>query len=749
MKQSLKHGGVAVLGLTAVLTLSACGSSENPAFGSGRTAPSTAKACASGADDFRALSLPSQLTPRPGPAVLYAEAPTAPQLENTGVWQAPPILISGASAYRCGEFIYQDWLFDDHGAAGAHDPTDPQEPTAFLFSPKAGTLTYPRDPVYANNAADLLEFRIKPLAGATAFRVSVNTLLDAQRLAFTIALGEDEANADWPASAGVSSPASLFLQVHGDQAQLLDAASGERLAPAPQVRIDTLRRQLEVQVPHAAWNPQRETVRVAIGVGLWDIDTGQYPQPSVQAGTHSPGGASALGAALFNLGFRSSEPLPEFNAASGRTIGDAAVLGKAQAHWWRERAQADALALGDASPFYAQVDFAKLADGVNDESGVPQHGFMNRIFASRFSFGQGVDYLSECGGVSASRPCDGTLVGQLQPYTIYVPEKPEPAEGYGLTLLLHALSANLNQYAGSRHMRDLGERGDGHIVMTPAGRGPDGFYFDVAEADTFEVWQDVARHYRLNPDRTVMGGISMGGIGSFRLAPRYPDLFARIMPVVAGASDYSELLPSLRNVPVMLWASSLDELQPLSTTEAAVGDLTDLGYRIDSYLFTTWDHLTPSTNDYYPQGDAFFGDAEVPRNPPQITYVLRPAEDEARVDVIADKAYWLSDLRLRDEALGSGRIDARSEGFGLAEPAVLTVATSQGVHSGGNMEPAPFIRRHQDWAAPAAVPPANRLHIVARNIAQVRVHTQRAQLACGAELRIDSDGPIDVVLEGC
>lgn len=736
------------LALAATLVLSACGNSQTPAFGGGATA-AAAKACTSGSDDFRAVSLPGHLTPRPGPAVLYAEAPEAPQLENTGIWQAPPILISGASAYRCGEFLYQDWLFDDHGALGAADPGDPQEPTTFLFSPKAGTLTYPTDPVYANNAADLLEFRIKPLADATAFRVSVNTLLDAQRLAFTIALGEAQTNADWPAAAGVSSPASLFLQVHGDQAQLLDAGTGQALSPAPQVRVDTLRRQVEVRVSHTAWHPQREAVRVAIGLGLWDTGAAQYQQPATQAGPHTPGGASALGAALFNLGFRSQEPLPEFNASSGRTIGDAAVLGKAQAHWWRERAQADALALGDASPFFAMVSFAKLIDGVGDESEVPQHGFMNRIFASRFHFGQGVDYLSECGGISAARPCDGTMVGQLQPYTVYVPEKPEPADGYGLTLLLHALSANLNQYAGSRHMRDLGERGEGHVVMTPAGRGPDGFYFDVAEADTFEVWQDVARHYRLNPDRTVMGGISMGGIGSFRLAPRYPDLFARIMPVVAGASDYSELLPSLRHVPVMLWASSLDELQPLSTTEAAVGDLTDLGYRIDSYLFTTWDHLTPSTNDYYPQGDAFFGDAEVPRNPPQITYALRPAEDETRVDVIADKAYWLSELRLRDDSVGSGRIDARSEGYGLTEPEVLAVITSQGVHSGGNMEPAPYLRRHQDWAEPATVPTANRLHIQARNIGQVKIHMDRARLACGAELLIDSDGPIDVVLEDC
>src|SRR6266700_5526968 len=55
---------------------------------------------------------------RPGPAILYAPPPRAPQLENApgGPWHAKPILISGTTAYREGEFLYQDFLFDDRGA---------------------------------------------------------------------------------------------------------------------------------------------------------------------------------------------------------------------------------------------------------------------------------------------------------------------------------------------------------------------------------------------------------------------------------------------------------------------------------------------------------------------------------------------------------------------------------------------------------------------------------------------------------
>src|SRR3954453_7387610 len=158
---------------------------------------------------------------RPGPDLLYASAPDAPQLQNNGVWKAAPILVSGAEAYRDGEFLYQDFLFDDHGGTGSgDDPNDPFDQVANMFSPKHGTLSYPTDTAtYATNAADLVELRVKPLADATAFRVTLNTLKVADKTAFTIAIGESPTPVPWPHGAGVVSPAKLFLTVHGSSAE--------------------------------------------------------------------------------------------------------------------------------------------------------------------------------------------------------------------------------------------------------------------------------------------------------------------------------------------------------------------------------------------------------------------------------------------------------------------------------------------------------------------------------------------------
>ncbi len=155
--------------------------------------------------------------PRPGPDILYRPPASAPQLENRGIWRAAPILISGASAYRQGEFLYQDFLYDDHGAhGGSRDPGDPRTGEDSFSAPN-GTYTYPTNPVYANNAADLVELRVKPLANATAFRITLNTLKDPASVATTIAIGGSAQPRNFPHGANVRAPAALFLTVHGLQ----------------------------------------------------------------------------------------------------------------------------------------------------------------------------------------------------------------------------------------------------------------------------------------------------------------------------------------------------------------------------------------------------------------------------------------------------------------------------------------------------------------------------------------------------
>jgi hypothetical protein len=703
---------------------------------------------------FASASLPSVGSgPRPGPDILYAPPTNAPQLQNTGVWKAPPILISAASAYRDGEFLYQDLLYDDHGARGARDPGDPRLKVSEEASAPFGSYTYPTDPVYAGNAADLVELRVKPLPDATAFRLTLNTMKGADRTAFTIAIGGTPgASRELPHGANAKAPADLFLTVHGEYADLLDATTGQT-AGSPTAKVDLVRRQVDVRVPHTDWDPGASTLRLAAGVGLWDAATGSYLLPGASATATTPGGAGGLArpTAIFNAAFRASEPFqgPDFSVLTGAT-------------YWRDRAQGFALRQGDLGPFSVQVDFAKLAAGADDDmpgqpGGVPQSGPMDRILASSFETGQGLDYSTTCAPGTLPVSCKGELRGRLQPYAIYVPSKPQPAAGYGLTLLLHSYGGNYNQYASSRNQSQLGDRGAGSLVVTPEARGPDGWYFDHAGADVFEVWADVARHYPLDPDWTALSGYSMGGYGTFKLASQYPDLFGRAQTTV-GPSGFTvasastrEQVDSLRNIPILMWAGGSDQSVPPADTQAQADRFDALGYRYEFDLFTSAIHILLAFNDQYQPAADFLGSARVDRNPAHVTYVYNPAMDFPDAGTAAGHAYWVSRVLLRDAAAngGRGRVDVRSEGFGLGDPVPSDTAHGSGTLAGGALATLQYASQSRSWGSAPPAPLANRLVVDATNVSTLTIDPRRARVGCDATIALTSDGPTKVRLAGC
>ncbi len=673
--------------------------------------------------------------PRPGPDILYAAAPVAPQLSNAGPWRAEPILVSGASAYRDGEFLHQDFLFDDRGARGDADSDDPW--SGIAYKPHAGTMTYPDDPAYANNAADLVEFRVKPLPTETALRITVNSL-HPTATAFIVAIGSSAKPVQWPYRAGVASPASLFLTVHGPWARLSNAA-GATVGPAPAVNLDIERKQFDVRIPHAAWDPGRGTVRLAAGVGLWNPSTGSLSAPLADRTTMRPGGAAANGAALFNVAFRGNEAMPDPHGNAAAVLVDQNKNPK----MYRDLFQARALAKGDVSSFFANVDFAKLAAGRRDDSRVPTTGPLNRIAATHHAFGQGFDPTKACGRQPVA--CEGVLRGQLHPYSLYVPRKPSPPTGYGLTLMLHSLYENHNQYTGTNYQRQMGERGAGTLVVTPGSRGPDGDYTDALEAETFDVWADVARHYRLDPDWVAVTGYSMGGGGVHRLMARYPDLFARGM---AGGAvpirDQGTYAASLRNNPLMTYIATGDEGTSPPFQQKYLAEMNDRGYRYFFRSFPASEHLKLQGNDEYAEAASFLGSHRVDRDPMHVTYTVDPGLDYPALAVVADHAFWVSGLKLRNRASGArGVIDVRSDGFGLADAVSRRGDPSVGVLRGRNGAE-PYFDRSQVWDAPKPVPARNRLVIRATNIASVVIDARRARVSCRPELVVIADGPLDV-----
>ncbi|HEV7677859.1 MAG TPA: hypothetical protein VGQ42_04775 [Candidatus Dormibacteraeota bacterium] len=686
---------------------------------------------------------------RPGPPILYAEPATAPQLTNTGPWDAAPLRVSGAHAYVDGEFLYQDFLYDDSGANGRiADPND-KRPSNDTFSGRTGTYSYPADARYMGNAADLVELRLKPMASGTAFRITLTELKDPSLVAATIGIGTpSSASHAFPYGANVNGPADHFLSVHGGSADYDGAA-------VP-VSFDQKRAQITLTLPHALWNPGRSVARLTAGAGLWDSTTKTYLKPSQQSSATTPGGSGILTtpAAFFNVAFREAEThasTPHPTSPVPPTVSCA----------WRECLQAAALAGNDIGSLHDDVDFAKLAEDVTDRSGVPTTGSIDRILSSHWDFGGGVTYAGASNQVSPAG-YKGEYQGQLQPYNLYIPKNFQRDTAYPLTLLLHSLSANYNQYMDSNNQTGFGERVKGSIVATAEGRGPDGWYYDSAEADTFEMWADVAGHYRLDPTRTTLTGYSMGGYATYKLGTRYPDLFARdfvtvgppadgiwtgppgVVPATGGDQTNTYfMLESLRWTPILIWHGTNDELVPADGPQLVAKRLDDLKYRYEIDTFPGYDHFAFAIADNYTWPTTFLGDSTVVRNPPRISYAVNPTMDFAGVGVVADHAYWLSGLRVRDTSTPTkalGKVDVTSEAYCTGD------APASGTQVGAGVAATPYVSRSQTWGAAPAAPCADTLDITATNVSRIVVDAVRARVDCNVAINLTSDGPTEVVV---
>ena len=342
-----------------------------------------------------------------------------------------------------------------------------------------------------------------------------------------------------------------------------------------------------------------------------------------------------------------------------------------------------------------------------------------------------------------------------------------------MTLLLHSLSANYNQYTGTRNQSQFADRAVPSIVITPEARGPDQFYQGLGGADVFEVWADVARLYALNSAYTEITGYSMGGMGTFKLGAEFPDLFARAQPTV-GYEPNADVLASMRNLPVLMWNNSGDELVNATDYTQTATKLSSLGYRyaLDVYqpcasslcsaLFP--DHLELAVNDQFAPAAAFLGSAQVDRNPSHVTYVVDGARNYTQYGINGDHAYWVSGLTLRSQSHTAsngdpeGQIDAVSHGFGVGDPvasggagpvAVGLGTPTPGTLSGGNMGDLHYLGFSQTWGATPKAPRSDAVDVNATNIATAAIDVARARVDCNAKINVTTDGPIAITLLGC
>ena len=698
---------------------------------------------------------------RPGPSLLYERPPEAPQLANRAPFRAKPLLVSGTDAYRGGEYLYQDYLFDDRGADTV-EGSGGQRDSAASFSPTSGNVFYPTADRFGGNAADLVELRVRPTRGAVLYRVTLNTVKADDAAIVGIGIDTDRsggAPVEWPGGAGVTSPGlDRFVTAWGTGGRVFrrDPGTGELVPDHSRDRVDVsisrARNQMTIRVPRSVMDPGRATWRYVAGVGLRSASNGFKPvRQGAPTATEPGSGDPNEGApAVFNLAFRfgepqGSRPRPGYEPNVG--IGN-----------WFESEQARLLkrpaplVAPSTAGFRADVSFARLADRLRGDIR-PQRATQARILSSS-------QRLAE--GFRDRFPAYG---GRLQPYLVHVPPSARPRRPQGLTFSLHSLGGTYTQYSvfNPTQLRQFGDERD-NLVVTTLGRGADGWYMDEGEVDFFEVWRDVAAHFRLDSERVALTGHSMGGYGSYRLGVLYPDLFGRsfttVGPPARGgwippappfdpdlrrttpATNSNRLLENARWVPYMNWVTLMDDLVPYAGPRAQQRRFERLGLRSQLWTFPG-EHGTLATLDEWEAAKRFLGSARVKRAPSRVNHALMPATFRASLGLGHDHAYWVSDLRARNKGANPGadlaraEIDARSLAFGQGDPRTAPVTSANGGR------PAPSMVEGTRWTGIERQEPRNALEVRLENLERATIDGRRARLSGRRRLRvrIAADGP--------
>jgi len=124
--------------------------------------------------------------------------------------------IGGQSGYDAGEFVYQDWLYDDEGAATRVPTTGMQKQWGALSKP-TGSFRYPTDQArYGANAADIDQIRFRVSRRSLLVLVHLNTLLVPDSTVVTLVFGTaGSPSRPWPYAAHISTPGDVAVTAWG------------------------------------------------------------------------------------------------------------------------------------------------------------------------------------------------------------------------------------------------------------------------------------------------------------------------------------------------------------------------------------------------------------------------------------------------------------------------------------------------------------------------------------------------------
>jgi hypothetical protein len=659
-------------------------------------------------------------------------------------WQGAPTNIAGRTTTDFGEYIYTDWLYDDHGPD--LDGTPSQPVFRAQLAPVRGDYTYPENARrYGYNAADLREVRLAADRRKLHVLIALETMKVANAAVVQVALDTDASNKTsapggrWPDGPGITTKGpEHFITTSGNSAHLIGPGGTRRLKSVANLKQNAI----EVDVPLNALGKLAKRPRIWTVVGLND-GKGRFAQQSEGA------------TAVFNAGFRHFESYPEPGGDVNRFVGGS----------WSETRQAAVLATGDITQFGSSFNFGKLRRHASNHPKPLPPGKYVRIFRSKKDYGEGIALKQEnnTGGNPAPE-----FKSRYQPYALYIP-KGYRAKGRRnvLTLNGHSLDCSYTEYytVSPNQLRQLGDQRRS-IIVTPLSRGSDTWYIDAGLIDTIEAWKDAVRHYRGDRERTFITGYSMGGYMTYRLGLLMPDAFSKAsvyvgppayqlwpypLPPVPGdrytaIGNTNNIVENAHNLPYEINHGNADELVPIAGVQHQVDTFDAAGNAYVFYRHSSNDHFSFIFNDEWSHTRDFLGTGPRVKNPVEVIYRRYPALDQPRNGLRFNRAYWVSRIQVRgkqNDPSVFGRVDATTHGRGgrLAKPVDETPQPVAGPVS-------PGVKYEQRQVPGKAVAKGNVLDLKLTRVSRLEIALRRAGLTLSRPLRLHvvSDGPVDVLL---
>ena len=157
------------------------------------------------------------------------------------------------------------------------------------------------------------------------------------------------------------------------------------------------------------------------------------------------------------------------------------------------------------------------------------------------------------------------LDGSVQPYGVTIPASYDGTQPTRLYVWLHGRDQTLTEssfiYKFPQPSKSLtySTADLGQITLDCYGRWNNANHW-AGEVDIFEAIADVSRRYKIDPNRIVLRGFSLGGAGAWHIALQYPDRFAA---AEVGAGTYprrSQMpgFPDYQAGPLRIWENILD-----------------------------------------------------------------------------------------------------------------------------------------------------------------------------------------------